>query len=148
MEALKGGMPKLEWDELFATGIDRYDNQHKVLFDYINDLRQNAFGKAGPEAKAVIEKVLNSMLNYSLTHFLDEEVELYRHRFPGFDDHKAEHDQFLIAVRDLFIRFKAGKSDMRIICAEILAVSSEWLQGHILVKDKAYGEFLKSKGFN
>lgn len=142
------GMPKLEWDELFATGITRYDNQHKVLFDYINELRSITLGKSGPEARLTIEKVLASLVNYTLTHFLDEEVELYRFGYPDFDDHKAEHDQFIVAVRDLYIRFRAGKSDMRIICAEILAVVSEWIQGHILVKDKAYGEFLKSKGIN
>lgn len=137
-------MPKLEWDELFATGIDRFDDQHKVLFGFINVLRSNTLGKRNQE---VVNEVVDSLLSYTMTHFLEEEVILCRLEYPGFADHKAEHDQFLMAVRDLYIRFKAGKGESRIIAAEIITVVSEWLQGHILVKDKAYGEFLIQNKF-
>ncbi len=137
-------MPKLEWEELFSTGIDYFDKQHKVLFGFINVLRSNTVGKRNLE---VVNEVTDSLLNYTMTHFLEEEIVLCRLDFPGFADHKAEHDEFLIAVRDLYIRFKAGKSESRLIAAEIITVVSEWLQGHILVKDKAYGEFLLQKGF-
>ncbi len=137
-------MPKLEWDEIFSTGIERFDNQHKVLFGFLNVLRANTVGKRD---KDVVNEVVDSLLSYTMTHFLEEEIVLCRLEFPGYADHKAEHDDFLIAVRDLYIRFKAGKSESRIIAAEIVTVVSEWLQGHILVKDKAYGEFLLQKGF-
>ncbi|MBI5636691.1 MAG: hemerythrin family protein [Nitrospinae bacterium] len=137
-------MPKLEWDEIFSTGIERFDSQHKVLFGFLNVLRANALGKRDKE---VVNEVTDSLLTYTMTHFLEEEITLCRLEYPGYADHKAEHDQFLIAARDLYIRFKAGKSESRIIAAEIITVVSEWLQGHILVKDKAYGEFLLQKGF-
>ncbi len=137
-------MPKLEWDGLFSTGIDYFDNQHKVLFGFLNVLRSNTVGKRDKE---VVNEVVDSLLTYTMTHFLEEEIILCRLEYPGFAEHKAEHDEFLVAVRDLYIRFKAGKGESRSIAAEIIMVVSEWLQGHILVKDKAYGEFLLQHKF-
>ena len=137
-------MQKLEWEELFSTGIEHFDNQHKVLFGFLNVLRANTVGKRDKE---VVNEVIDSLLNYTMTHFLEEEIVLCRLEFPGYAEHKAEHDEFLVAVRDLYIRFKAGKCESRSMAAEIVTVVSEWLQGHILVKDKAYGEFLLKNRF-
>ncbi|MBI5178309.1 MAG: hemerythrin family protein [Nitrospinae bacterium] len=136
-------MPKLEWDESYSVKVGEFNDQHKLLFDYINDLRDSMMGKKG---KDTVTKTLNNLLDYTNTHFFNEEIMLYKHEYPDYEKHKAAHDQFLSDIRGFYVRFHAGSADSRLISAEIIAVVTELLQEHILKADKAYAAFLNSKG--
>jgi hemerythrin len=136
-------MPKLEWDESYSVRVGAFDDQHKLLFDYINDLRESMMGKKGGDT---VKDILVSLLNYTNTHFFNEEILLYKYEYPDYDKHKAAHDQFLSEIRSFYVRFMAGSADSRLISAEIIAVVTELLQEHILKADKAYAVFLNAKG--
>jgi len=136
-------MQKLEWDDSYATGFAALDEEHKMLFGFINDLRETLLGRKGKE---VIEKVLEGLLDYTNGHFFNEEILLYKLHYPEYYAHKAAHEKFLSEVRGYYVTFKAGDADSKLISAEITAVVTEWLQEHIMKVDKAYVPFLKSKG--
>jgi len=136
-------MSKLEWDASYSVGVEAFDSQHKLIFNYINDLRDTMMGKKGKET---VDHILVSLLDYTNTHFFTEEIILYKNEYPDFDRHKAEHDKFLAEIRGLYVRFKAGDEDSRLISAEIIAVVTELLQEHIFKADKSYTGFLHSKG--
>ncbi len=137
-------MPKLEWTDEYAIGISTFDNQHKVLFEFINDLRDIMMSKR-TNLKAV-DKTFLSILDYTLTHFLEEEIFLYKISYPNFNRHKKDHDNFIREVKDLYVRFKAGEGGNRIICAEITAILTEWIQGHIMKDDLEYAKFASENG--
>jgi hemerythrin-like metal-binding protein len=134
---------RLEWDDSFSVGVSLYDHQHQRLVGYINDLYSAITGKADKE---IIRRILDGLVEYTLTHFIDEEVEMYRHHFPGFQAHKEEHDRFIETVRSFYIRFRAKDDFSHVFCAEIYAVLNQWLQNHILVVDKQYSQFLNDHG--
>jgi hemerythrin len=136
-------MGRLEWDPIYSVGVTAFDNEHKVLFGFINDLRDSMLGRKGKET---VEKVLEGLLDYTNTHFLNEEVTLYQYGYPKYAEHKAQHEALLSVARRLYVEFKAGATDSKIISAEIIAVCTEWLQEHIMKVDKDYMAFLKSKG--
>ncbi len=136
-------MPKLEWDVSYSVGVASFDAQHKYIFNYINELRDTMMGKKGHDA---VDKILVSLLDYTNGHFFNEEIMLFKHEFPDFDVHKAEHDKFLSEIRGLYVRFKAGETDSRLISAEIIAVVTELLQEHIMKTDMEYTSYLNSKG--
>jgi len=136
-------MPKLVWDDSYSTKIKLFDEQHEVIFTYINDLRDAMMGKKSEE---IVNRTLMGLLEYSVTHFIDEEIILLKNDYPDFQNHQSSHEKFTEEVRRLFVEYKAGKANSRIMAAEITAVVTEWLQVHILKEDMEYAEFLKAKG--
>ncbi len=136
-------MPKIEWDQQYSVGVGKFDEQHKKLFDYLNDLRESMLGRKGKE---VVAAVLDGLLDYTNGHFLDEEVAMFRTDYPDYWEHKAQHDKFLSEIRGFYVRFHAGHEDSRLISAEIVAVVTEQLQEHILIVDKAYSLHMKARG--
>jgi hemerythrin len=136
-------MGKLSWDESFSVGVKKFDDQHKVLFGYMGELYDAMRDKKEEE---VVGAVLGKLLNYTLTHFFDEEIELYKTGYSGYTRHKEAHDILVAAVREYFVRFRSGKEPGRKILIEIIAVLTDWLNEHIGIVDKGYSAWLNSKG--
>jgi len=136
-------MSKLVWSEDFSVHIHRFDDQHKQLIEYINDLYDAMSDK---RERDVVARILDELVDYTMTHFIDEEVALLRNDYPEYDRHKEEHDRFVAQVRDMHVRFHAAKSFSRVLCTEIVAVLTDWLKNHIMVVDKRYSDFLTRKG--
>ncbi|MBF0169889.1 MAG: hemerythrin family protein [Nitrospinae bacterium] len=133
----------LAWSPSFSVGIRLFDQQHQKLVGYINDLYTAMTGHHGREA---IQAILDGLIEYTLTHFIDEEIEMYRTDFPDFPRHKEAHDRFIAVVRDFYIRFRASDELSRVFCAEIYAALNAWLQDHILGMDKGYSLYLNQWG--
>lgn len=136
-------MGKLSWDESFSVGVTRFDDQHKVLFGYINELYDAMRDK---KEREVVGPVLEKLLNYTLTHFFEEEIELLKTGYPGFTRHKEAHDKLVAVVREYYIRFRVGNEPGRKMLIEIIAVLNDWLNEHIMIVDKSYSAWLNSRG--
>ncbi|MBI5814927.1 MAG: hemerythrin family protein [Nitrospinae bacterium] len=136
-------MSKQSWDMSYSVGVAKFDDQHKVLFEYLNQMHDAI--RTNPTAEA-IGVVLEGLVNYTLTHFFDEEIELMKNGYPDYERHREEHDKLVSAARDFVVRFKTGKSTPRRLTVEIIAVLTEWLKDHIMVADKRYSDFLNARG--
>ena len=60
----------LAWDSSYATGIQTFDDQHKVLIRMVNDLHDAMQQKRSKEA---VGQILRGLADYTVTHFADEE---------------------------------------------------------------------------
>lgn len=136
-------MGKLSWNESFSVGVKKFDDQHKVLFGYLNELYDAMRDK---KEKDVVGPVLEKLLSYTLTHFFDEEIALYRTGYSGYARHKEAHDILVSTVRDYYIRFRSDSEPGRKILIEIIAVLTDWLNEHIGIVDKSYSAWLNSNG--
>jgi hemerythrin-like metal-binding protein len=138
-------MPKLVWDNQYSIGIEAIDAPHRVLFEYINELRDIMLGNKPAD---VIESTFYSILNYTITQFLDEEVLLYQNEYPDYENHKQVHDEFMNEIKSLYVRFRAGDplANGRIVSAEVTAILTEWIQVHIMNEDKRYAEYFRNAG--
>ncbi len=143
MSVQGGEISRMEWDDSYCVGIKKYDDQHKVIIDYINKLRDSLLVK---DNRDTVGEILTNMTEYTVSHFLDEEVELYKHNYPGYNAHKELHDKLISEVRNFQVSFRVGRVSSRKLSIEIIAVLTEWLVNHILKVDKQYGKFLASKG--
>lgn len=134
-------MPALQWNENLETKINWQDNQHKELFNKINDLL-DAMGKG--KSKDEVGNVFKFLENYVVFHFAEEEKQMTQFNFPGLNSHKTEHTKFKTTALDLKSQLeKEGPSATLAIKTQRILV--DWLTNHIGKIDKILGEFLKTK---
>ncbi|HEU0264647.1 MAG TPA: bacteriohemerythrin, partial [Geobacterales bacterium] len=91
-------MALLTWNDSYSVKISLFDDQHKKLIDMINDLHDAMKVGKGKEAMGV---VLGRLADYTGNHFAAEEQKMKEHAFPGYEEHKKEHNLLMVQVGDL-----------------------------------------------
>ena len=133
-------MALLEWNETYSVGVAKFDDQHKKLFGMINNLNDGM--KAG-KGKETLAGVLKGLIEYTATHFADEEKEMAKYDFLQLQMHKNEHNKLVKQVLQLQADYNSGKAMLSMDAMNFLR---DWLNTHIVGTDKKYGEFFKTKG--
>ena len=133
-------MPCMEWLEEYSVKVKEIDDQHKKLIDMINELYQASKEYRGQDVqKAVIDKILD----YATTHFETEENYMRMFKFPGYEEHKSEHEKFTAKALDLQ---KRSREEGFILSLEILKFLRDWLADHLIGTDKKYVDFFQEHG--
>jgi hemerythrin len=125
----------MEWTQEFETGIPSIDAQHRQIVEFINGLDEAM--RTGD--KDGIERVLEGVLNYTVTHFEFEEDLMQKAGFPGLKAHQQSHEFFMRKVSVLRGRFNAGE-DVATVLQNML---KGWLVSHIKGEDREYIEAVK-----
>ncbi len=133
-------MSIIVWRDVYATGINVLDNEHKKLIEQINIVYTAIRDKKGSE---VVNDVLAALEQYTIDHFQHEEKLLTEFQYPDLEEHLAKHKELFEALR---LKKEQAAADPDKMAAELLKFMREWLMNHILVTDKAYGNFLESRG--
>jgi hemerythrin-like metal-binding protein len=98
--------------------------------------------KAG-SVKEVLEPILDDLVRYTQEHFSAEEGLMLIHHYPGYMEHKAEHDAFIAKVLDFQKEYQKGSLALTL---EVMNFLLEWVKSHIKVVDQRYGPYLSEKG--
>lgn len=133
-------MALMTWDDKFSVNVKEIDNQHKRLVEMLNELHSAMSVGKGKDA---LGKVLQSLIDYAASHFATEEKYMTKFNFPGYAQHKTEHDKFVKQVLDFQAGFNSGKLALS---TEVLQFLKDWLVKHIQGTDKKYGPFFNEKG--
>lgn len=128
------------WKSSYSVGIPSIDEQHKKLVDLLNSLWDAMSHGHGNE---VCGKILNELVNYTMTHFETEERIFAKYAYPDAAAHKFEHEKLRERVKILRADLQSGKAQLSIQLADFL---KEWLTHHIRETDMKYSQFLQSKG--
>ncbi|HEY6837163.1 MAG TPA: bacteriohemerythrin [Geobacteraceae bacterium] len=129
-------MALFTWDESLAVRIDKLDRQHRHLISLVNGLHDAM--KSG-NVKEVIEPLLGKLIAYTQEHFDAEEVLMLAHKYPGFMEHKREHNAFVAKVLEFQSQYKTGGVTLSL---EIMQFLVDWVKDHIKVMDRRYGPYL------
>ncbi|MCF6180141.1 MAG: bacteriohemerythrin, partial [Geopsychrobacter sp.] len=120
----------IRWREELNTGIPEIDEQHRRLVALINQLF--AAMKQGSN-KIEIATVVDELVNYTLTHFRDEEDLMRRHGYPGLSEHQRIHKTFVATVADYAEKIKG---DENLSATEVFSFLKDWLISHIIKQDR------------
>ena len=131
---------KVELTRDLLTGISKMDSQHRRLFDLINELNDAITNGKG---KAVMTRVLDSLIEYTELHFNEEERALEDIRYPDIEIQKRAHRAFVAKAREFKADFESGKG---MVSSSIVNFLNDWLVKHIGGLDKKYGPYLKKSG--
>ena len=135
-------MALVKWNDSYSVQNVAMDKQHQHLFDLINELH-DAMGQG--KGKDVLPKVFANLVNYTQTHFADEEALLQKHSYPGLVVQKRQHADLITQVSELIKKFETGDFAASQKTRDFL---KQWLIDHIQEHDKKYGTFLNQKGIH
>ena len=130
----------IEWSDVLNLGIEEIDNQHKDLLGLVNEMHLAIRDSRGREAVA---KVLARLADYIKIHFAVEESLMRILGYPGYEGHKAQHEELIRSVLDLQRRVD---TDKMAIGVELMHYLKTWLTRHIVESDRDYGRFFMEAG--
>lgn len=128
-----------EWKTDYSIQLPEIDAQHRRLFALAAELHDAMSQGRG---KAVLEKALVQLLDYTKAHFAAEEGLMRRYAYPQFAAHKEQHEQFTAQVVEFRQRFHGGQTAMTV---DLMFFLQNWLTNHILGSDLQYSPFVRAK---
>lgn len=130
----------LVWTPGFAIGIPEIDQQHQELFNRLAKLREGIVDGKRSEVARLVDFLGQSLMG----HFEAEERWMVESRYPEYEAHKTEHRDFM----QHYLRY-TSKLDVRGPAlfggTRVDLWIADWLRNHILVSDKALGNYLAQK---
>ena len=132
-------MEKVCWKDEYSVGVEKFDHQHRHLFEITNKLIEHLVVSRNP---MVVSDTLKEMINYAREHFADEEIFMKEYGYSEIESQKKQHDYFIDTTADLAVNFMDHKNTTAGEIAEFLNL---WLTTHILKSDMKYKEFFKTK---
>ena len=129
-------MALIEWKPSYSVGVPLFDRQHQKLFQLINQLHE-AMGSG--QAKDQLAPIVESLSQYTKTHFREEEEALARAGYTKLAMHKALHREFEAKIDGFGKDLKEGKLGLSI---KVMTFLNDWLAAHILKIDREYSPLL------
>lgn len=133
-------MPFIQWTIKNKVNVKVVDEQHQKLFDILNRLHDAVV--RGLE-QGVLFAILDELVDYTVYHFQTEEKLFQEHDFPGYVEHKAEHDRLTGTAVELQGKLREGSATLSY---ELLDFLHDWLMDHTLGLDQEMGPFLNERG--
>ena len=128
------------WTEEYKVNIAVLDQQHRELFDVVNELEQAS--RIG-EGNAATDVILDRLVAYAGLHFAAEEALMERYDFPGLPTHRIQRNMF----RDKVVVFLEQRREAKPgLAVNLLFFLQTWLKSHVLKTDKQYSAFLNARG--
>jgi hemerythrin len=134
----------INWDWTLDIGIDRIDNQHRELFNRLDQLLTSIEdGKGNDE----VIKTLDFLEEYVIQHFNEEEDLQKKTNYPLLNIQHAQHEEFKSDLKEFRNIFETqGTSTLLALNIEEKLVI--WFKNHIINLDKDLGDFLIENGYN
>jgi len=132
-------MPLIKWRDSYSVGVEKFDEEHKVLVELINELYILVRDKKSLEA---LQSSMDKLIEYTKVHFVDEEEAMEDAGYPLLEEHKGIHANLLEQVLEFQDEMRKGNNHLQIDLYKFLR---EWLMNHILDEDMKYSTYLGHK---
>jgi hemerythrin len=134
-------MPIL-WTPKLAVGVEQIDEEHKQLFDRVNELLE---AMQQGKAREQMQPLLGFLSDYVDAHFGGEQRLMQKHRYPAAAEHLSQHAFFVSEFTSLATEVhKSGPTALLTI--KLNKLLCDWLREHVSSTDKKLGEFLRAAG--
>lgn len=130
----------VEWSEDFSVKVSLMDDEHKVLFNLINDLN-NAM--INGESANNISQILMELINYTEYHFKHEEDMLKKIGYPSVGEQEKYHKIFVDKMKEFKKELESGEV---LLSVKIIDFLKDWLVSHIVNIDTKYSGFANNNG--
>jgi hemerythrin-like metal-binding protein len=129
------------FDARFHVGIEQVDREHSKLFEIAGRVH-DGLGADGDTAANAARAAVAELLDYTASHFANEERLMESAGFPELEAHRCLHRLLLAQARDMEMRAEIGERQMPF---ELNRFIYSWLIEHIMASDKRFGEFVAAQ---
>ncbi len=133
----------LKWSDELSVGVTALDDDHKKLFEILEQLFVASFAGVGAEQ---IDQTLQELHHYTKHHFAREERVMETHEYPSLEPHKFQHQKLIRQLDEIETRIKGEAENSSEPSNDLIDFLREWLIGHIQEHDHEYATFLKEQG--
>jgi hemerythrin-like metal-binding protein len=130
----------LTWNHECVVGVKAMDDQHGIIMDTMNELRQMIV--QGRERRVICDQ-LDRLIEFTQRHFESEEQLLAQRGFPGLQDHRAAHARLMSQIQAAVEHAKHSE-DVEI--QPLFHFLRAWYMEHIEGLDRQYGPWLNQRG--
>lgn len=131
---------EFEWKEEFNIGVDIIDEQHRQLFEGINNLyllTQKRRWIGAKNSRLACQKGIELFREHASQHFSDEEKYMASINYGGLEYHRRIHKGFRENTLPALVReLKQTNYSLEAI-EHFLGVCAGWLIGHTTMEDQA-----------
>ncbi|SHK40724.1 diguanylate cyclase (GGDEF) domain-containing protein/hemerythrin-like metal-binding domain protein [Marinobacter antarcticus] len=127
------------WNQNFETGIEKIDEQHKVLVEILNRL---AWHCASSTSELECRHVLDELLSYAAYHFKAEEKvwETALGMQEMVQNHHDGHQMFFVQIQ----MYRSSDEPEEKVMGDLFNYLTRWLASHILESDRRMALTLKA----
>jgi hemerythrin len=124
-----------DWKPEYSVGDTRLDREHRELFMRARALHKAMFEGRGATA---VDGLLESLVDYTNTHFRGEETWMARLGYPQTAEHRREHEEFRQMIRAMSHQRNTNP-------VALMKYLGTWLLRHILESDQKVVAFRKQE---
>ena len=129
----------MPWTQSLSVGVPMIDEQYKTWFEKADQLFEA--GK-NHQAKEYVGGLLTFLEDYTKKHFADEEKYMLSIKYPGYNEQKAAHTEFIRQLAKLRSDYTASGGNLLVILNANQLVLQRLTQ-HISNLDRKIGQFAK-----
>ncbi|HEY5762093.1 MAG TPA: bacteriohemerythrin [Rhodocyclaceae bacterium] len=133
-------MSLIRWTDKFAVNQSLIDDQHRYLFQLINDFH-DAYMQRQTRQDVLI--LLNRLIDYAQRHFEDEERIMAEKAYPQLEAHQALHVKLF---EEIFALNEKLADRALNPTRDTIAFLKNWLTDHIMLHDLKFAEHLNASG--
>lgn len=122
------------WKESYRLGVEKIDDQHKMLFDKTGELIQEIEGEQRVE---VYKQMTGFLQEYVVIHFRDEEAYFESIGFEDQQAHKKQHQELTRHVGMYIDELEKSGYDLSVV-KKLAGMLSAWLVYHVVKEDLKY----------
>ena len=131
-------MALIEWSEKYSVNVKAIDEEHKKIINIINELHEAMLQRA---TKSVMSTIIKSLVDYTVSHFTNEQNYFKKFNYPQTENHIAQHREFVNKISDFQ---KGHEEDRMFLSVDIMNFLKNWLSDHIQGSDHDYSEFFNA----
>jgi len=125
----------IKWEPKYSVHVDVLDEQHRKLFDIVNDLIDEI--EMGSNH---LLPVIRDLVEYLSVHFKQESIVMMESNYPGFMQHSREHREFTDKVQAFLQEYENEDAELGL---KMIVFLKEWIFNHTTRLDVEYGHHLK-----
>lgn len=127
----------VEWKEQYNVGEPLVDNAHRKLFSIMNRITALMAEDNHEKAVFAVQEAVKYLESYTLQHFAEEEAYQRKIGYPGYEMHKALHDNLRDVTLPSMVEDleESDYSEESISC--FVGMFAGWITGHIIIEDRA-----------
>jgi hemerythrin len=129
----------IRWYSGYQLGINFIDRQHRRIVDILNELIMFD----GRDEESVMRDIYARLMSYVENHFKDEEEMMKVIDYPGYAEHKAQHDEFFHRISGFRRDFLTGHPPAPVM---VFGEVWNWFAQHIMKTDAQYKPVALEKG--